>query len=65
MISQICGGIGFHTLRLDGSVVVKQRQTLVDKFNNEKNANNVFLLSTKAGSFHSFFLINIFQVVLV
>ena len=50
MISGLCSSIGLKVLRLDGGTAVNERQKLVNKFNNERNPHNVFLLSTKAGS---------------
>ena len=39
---------GFNYLRMDGSTNVKDRQTLVDRFNNDPDM-HVFLLTTKVG----------------
>jgi DNA excision repair protein ERCC-6 len=39
---------GFNYLRMDGSTNVKDRQSLVDQFNNDLNL-HVFLLTTKVG----------------
>jgi DNA excision repair protein ERCC-6 len=39
---------GFNYLRMDGSTAIKDRQTLVDQFNNDPNM-HVFLLTTKVG----------------
>lgn len=39
---------GFRYLRMDGSTNIKERQTLVDQFNNDPDL-HVFLLTTKVG----------------
>lgn len=39
---------GFNYLRMDGSTNIKDRQSLVDQFNNDPNL-HVFLLTTKVG----------------
>jgi DNA excision repair protein ERCC-6 len=39
---------GFNYLRMDGSTSIKDRQSLVDRFNNESDL-HVFLLTTKVG----------------
>ncbi|KAJ5043028.1 uncharacterized protein L3040_004416 [Drepanopeziza brunnea f. sp. 'multigermtubi'] len=39
---------GFNYLRMDGSTSIKERQTLVDRFNNDPDL-HVFLLTTKVG----------------
>lgn len=39
---------GFNYLRMDGGTAVKDRQTLVDRFNNDPDM-HVFLLTTKVG----------------
>ncbi|RDL35234.1 putative DNA repair and recombination protein RAD26 [Venustampulla echinocandica] len=39
---------GFNYLRMDGSTNIKERQTLVDRFNNDPDL-HVFLLTTKVG----------------
>jgi superfamily II DNA or RNA helicase len=39
----------YECLRLDGSMSIKKRQELVNQFNNPKNPEFVFLLSSKAG----------------
>lgn len=39
---------GFNYLRMDGGTNIKDRQTLVDRFNNDPNL-HVFLLTTKVG----------------
>jgi DNA excision repair protein ERCC-6 len=39
---------GFNYLRMDGSTNIKDRQSLVDQFNNDPNL-DVFLLTTKVG----------------
>ncbi|KAE8451910.1 hypothetical protein EG329_002751 [Mollisiaceae sp. DMI_Dod_QoI] len=39
---------GFNYLRMDGSTNIKDRQTLVDRFNNDPDL-HVFLLTTKVG----------------
>ena len=38
-----------HQLRLDGSVAIDKRQSLVDCFNREGDKRSLFLLSSKAG----------------
>lgn len=43
------GGLGgFNFLRMDGNTSIKDRQTLVDRFNNDPDL-HVFLLTTKVG----------------
>ncbi|TAQ86775.1 hypothetical protein B7494_g4896 [Chlorociboria aeruginascens] len=44
----IKGLSGFNYLRMDGSTNIKDRQTLVDRFNNDPSL-HVFLLTTKVG----------------
>ncbi|KAB8299827.1 hypothetical protein EYC80_000075 [Monilinia laxa] len=39
---------GFNYLRMDGGTAIKDRQTLIDQFNNDPNM-HVFLLTTKVG----------------
>lgn len=39
---------GWPSIRLDGSTAAGKRQKLVDKFNDPKNDEFVFLLSSKA-----------------
>ncbi|KAF2673336.1 hypothetical protein BT63DRAFT_445606 [Microthyrium microscopicum] len=39
---------GFNYMRMDGNTTIKDRQTLVDKFNRDPNI-HVFLLTTKVG----------------
>lgn len=39
---------GFNYLRMDGGTAIKERQTLVDQFNNDPDM-HVFLLTTKVG----------------
>lgn len=49
IIEQFVKGLeGFSFLRMDGSTNVKDRQHLVDRFNNDPDL-NVFLLTTKVG----------------
>lgn len=49
MRPQLCQSQGWSTLRLDGSLTVKQRQPLVDRFNDPADPSFIFLLSSKAG----------------
>ncbi|XGW28275.1 hypothetical protein V3C99_008237 [Haemonchus contortus] len=49
MVTSLCSSLGLCVMRLDGKTPVADRQTLITKFNSEKNSDNVFLLSTKAG----------------
>ncbi|CAI2352036.1 unnamed protein product [Caenorhabditis sp. 36 PRJEB53466] len=49
MIEQLCKYLEFHVFRLDGKTQVQERQKSVRHFNDQHDASNVFLLSTKAG----------------
>ncbi|KRX87703.1 DNA repair and recombination protein RAD54B [Trichinella pseudospiralis] len=49
IIESYCNGIGFSSLRLDGSTDVLSRQRMVDRFNTTTDDTFLFLLSTKAG----------------
>ncbi|KAK6010569.1 helicase protein [Ostertagia ostertagi] len=52
MLASLCSSLGLRVLRLDGQTPIADRQALVTRFNSEKNPENVFLLSTKAGMFY-------------
>ncbi|CAN6674508.1 DNA repair and recombination protein Rad54p [Trichomonascus vanleenenianus] len=49
IIERMCRARRYGTLRLDGSMQIKKRQKLVDKFNNPNSEEFIFLLSSKAG----------------
>lgn len=49
MIERMCRGLRYGCVRLDGTMAINKRQKLVDRFNNPKNPEFVFLLSSKAG----------------
>ncbi|KAF8064561.1 rhp54 [Scenedesmus sp. PABB004] len=49
VLQVMCDVNGWTTLRLDGSCSVKQRQALVDTFNDPAHPSFVLLLSSKAG----------------
>ncbi|VDK41709.1 unnamed protein product [Anisakis simplex] len=49
MLEELCKGLFFSTIRLDGSVMANKRLNLVNDFNNSSDNSQVFLLSTKAG----------------
>ena len=48
-LQSILKNLNIKFLRLDGKTPAKNRQGLVDKFNNQKNPICVFLLGAKAG----------------
>ncbi|VDN25822.1 unnamed protein product [Cylicostephanus goldi] len=49
MLASLCSSLGLCVIRLDGQTPVSERHVLVTKFNAERDPENVFLLSTKAG----------------
>ncbi|KAG2418048.1 DNA repair and recombination protein RAD54 [Aspergillus terreus] len=49
LFEKLCRSRGYGSLRLDGTMNVKKRQKLVDKFNDPDGEEFVFLLSSKAG----------------
>ncbi|GBB91501.1 hypothetical protein RclHR1_18830001 [Rhizophagus clarus] len=49
LFEKLCRMKNYGCLRLDGSMSIKKRQELVNQFNNPKNPEFVFLLSSKAG----------------
>ncbi|KAI1930455.1 DNA-dependent ATPase protein rad54 [Ophidiomyces ophidiicola] len=49
LFERLCRGRSYGCLRLDGTMNVKKRQKLVDKFNDPDGEEFVFLLSSKAG----------------
>ncbi|KAK6057244.1 helicase protein [Cooperia oncophora] len=49
MLASLCASLGLCVLRLDGQTPTSDRQALVSQFNSERNPENVFLLSTRAG----------------
>ncbi|CAJ0602665.1 unnamed protein product [Cylicocyclus nassatus] len=49
MLASLCSSLGLCVIRLDGQTPVSDRHALVTKFNAERDPENVFLLSTKAG----------------
>ena len=48
ILQELLGNWGYEYIRLDGSTPVAIRQSLIDKFNTDKNV-FIFLLSTRAG----------------
>ncbi|KMP01722.1 DNA repair and recombination protein RAD54 [Coccidioides immitis H538.4] len=49
LFEKLCRSRGYGSLRLDGTMTVKKRQKLVDRFNDPDGEEFVFLLSSKAG----------------
>ncbi|KAJ2157948.1 DNA-dependent ATPase protein rad54 [Coemansia sp. RSA 552] len=49
LFETLCRARGFGHYRLDGSMTIGKRQTIVDRFNDPKDSAFVFLLSSKAG----------------
>lgn len=49
LIAQLCRDRGYPVLRLDGSTSISKRQKLVQRFNDARDTQFVFLLSSKAG----------------
>lgn len=49
MISVLLTTLKFKVFRLDGQTHPEKRQALVNDFNNSKDSNDIFLLSTNAG----------------
>ncbi|RIB22309.1 DNA repair protein, SNF2 family [Gigaspora rosea] len=49
MFEQLCRNKKYGFLRLDGTMPIKKRQTLVNRFNDPRGSEFVFLLSSKAG----------------
>ncbi|KAL4798573.1 vacuolar protein 14 C-terminal Fig4p binding-domain-containing protein [Aspergillus venezuelensis] len=49
VFEKLCRSRAYGSLRLDGTMNVKKRQKLVDKFNDPNGEEFVFLLSSKAG----------------
>ncbi|KAJ5482954.1 DNA repair protein rhp54 [Penicillium diatomitis] len=49
LFEKLCRSRGYGSLRLDGTMNIKKRTKLVDKFNNPDGEEFVFLLSSKAG----------------
>ena len=49
IFERLCRALNTRYVRLDGSVTVKKRQTLVDRFNDQNQNYFAFLLSSKAG----------------
>ncbi|KAI9818015.1 MAG: DNA-dependent ATPase protein rad54 [Phylliscum demangeonii] len=49
IFDRLCRNRGYGCLRLDGTMNVRKRQKLVDKFNDPDGSEFVFLLSSKAG----------------
>lgn len=49
LFDRLCRLRGYGSLRLDGTMNVKKRQKLVDRFNDPNGEEFVFLLSSKAG----------------
>ncbi|CAG8724732.1 7996_t:CDS:10, partial [Acaulospora morrowiae] len=49
LFEQLCRSKKYGCLRLDGSMPIKKRQTLVTRFNDPHSPEFVFLLSSKAG----------------
>jgi DNA repair and recombination RAD54-like protein len=49
VFEQLCRGRKYHYVRLDGSMSIKKRQKVVDRFNDPLSEDFVFMLSSKAG----------------
>lgn len=49
LIEKMCRYKRFGSLRLDGTMTINKRQKIVDKFNDPKGPEFIFLLSSKAG----------------
>lgn len=49
LLERVCHLVKLSCLRLDGSMSIKKRQTIVDRFNKPGSPERVFLLSSKAG----------------
>ncbi|KAJ2358013.1 DNA-dependent ATPase protein rad54, partial [Coemansia sp. RSA 2618] len=49
LFETLCRARGFGHYRLDGSMTISKRQTIVDRFNDPQDSAFVFLLSSKAG----------------
>jgi SNF2 family DNA or RNA helicase len=49
LVAQVCRERSFPVIRLDGTITAGKRQKLVDKFNDPKRDEFVFLLSSRAG----------------
>ncbi|RIA97370.1 DNA repair protein rhp54 [Glomus cerebriforme] len=49
LFEKLCRMKNYGSLRLDGSMSIKKRQELVNRFNNPKSPEFIFLLSSKAG----------------
>ncbi|KAJ2785368.1 DNA-dependent ATPase protein rad54 [Coemansia javaensis] len=49
LFEALCRGRGHGYYRLDGTMTISKRQTIVDRFNDPKDSSFVFLLSSKAG----------------
>ncbi|KAI2795179.1 DNA repair protein rhp54 [Penicillium oxalicum] len=49
LFEKLCRSRGYGSLRLDGTMNIKKRTKLVDKFNNPDGEEFIFLLSSKAG----------------
>ncbi|KAK6752722.1 hypothetical protein RB195_003875 [Necator americanus] len=49
MLASLCSSLDLSIMRLDGQTPIADRQQIVNKFNSERDPENVFLLSTRAG----------------
>lgn len=49
MFERLCKARMYHFLRLDGTLSIKNRQKLVDQFNDKHGQHFIFMLSSKAG----------------
>ena len=54
LIGRMCKENSWRFCRLDGSVSMKKRQSMVDEFNDESSSLIAFLLSSKAGGWYVF-----------
>ena len=49
MFEKMCRTRGYGYVRLDGTMAIKKRQKVVDRFNDRSGKDFIFMLSSKAG----------------
>ncbi|EGD76329.1 hypothetical protein PTSG_01031 [Salpingoeca rosetta] len=49
LFTTLCALRGYQYVRLDGSMTIKRRQKIVDRFNDPTSSDFIFMLSSKAG----------------